>query len=244
MKKFLLASAASVLFSTAAFAADLPTRMPAPVYKTPFIPQYFSWTGCYIGVNVGGAWARGELSDAATGAVLSNPNGSGWAGGGQFGCDYQYNNVVFGIETMWDWSDAKGTRSDAFNAGFSDTAKLRGFGTLTGRMGYAVDHSLLYVKAGGAWADASRQITGPGISETQSGNGSGWVVGGGWEYAFAPNWSTKIEYDYMGFGNRNAAYSIVTPPVVRVSGQSVQTVLVGLNYRFGDWGKGPVSARY
>jgi outer membrane immunogenic protein len=240
MKKILLLGCAFALCGAPVLAADLPTR---PVYQ-PFPAPMFSWTGCYIGANVGGAWARAELYDSVTGTNLSNPNGSGWAAGGQFGCDVQIENTVFGFETMWDGSDAKGTRSDGFNGiGFSNTAKLRGFGTLTGRIGYAADHSLLYVKVGGAWAEASTQITGPLTSESHSTNGSGWVVGGGWEFAFAPNWSTKIEYNYMEFGNRSTTYAFI-PETVQLQNRTVQTVLVGLNYRFGDWGKAPVVAKY
>ena len=242
MKKILfLGVCAFALCGAPVLAADMPTR---PVYQTfPELVPIFSWTGCYIGGNVGGAWARAELNDSVTGNNLSNPNGSGWAAGGQFGCDVQIENAVFGFEAMWDGSDAKGTRSDAFNAGFSNTTKLRGFGTLTGRIGYAVDHSLFYVKAGGAWAETSTQITGPLASESHSTNGSGWIVGGGWEYAFTPNWSMKIEYDYMSFGDHSTTYAFI-PETVQLQNRSVQTVLVGLNLRFGDWGTAPVIAKY
>ena len=29
-----------------------------------------------------------------------------------------------------------------------------------------------------------------------------WLAGAGIEWAFAPNWSAKIEYDYLGLANR------------------------------------------
>ena len=63
---------------------------------------------------------------------------------------------------------------------------------------------------------------------------SGWTVGAGYEYAFAPNWSAKIEYNYMDFGNK-------TPTLCSAAGacgtfnidQTAQMALFGVNYRFG-----------
>ena len=57
-RKFLLASVGAIAFSgSAAFAADLPSRAPPPVYLPP-VP-IFTWTGFYIGGQVGGAWGTG-----------------------------------------------------------------------------------------------------------------------------------------------------------------------------------------
>jgi len=252
MKKILMAGVAAATFCGApALAADLPMKAPPRAYVAP-VPM-FTWNGCYVGANVGGAWARGDANVTyATGSEdLGHPNGSGWAGGGQLGCDVQSGNWVFGVETMWDAVSANGTRGGTTVVNswpYSLHGTVDWFGTLTGRLGYAVDRSLLYVKAGGAWGGMHESLSLPIVpfSATTSGNGGGWVVGGGWEYAFAPNWSMKLEYDYMGFGNRDIGCAAAGGGCdhVHVSGQSLQTVLVGLNYRFGDMGKAPVSARY
>ena len=68
-------------------------------------------------------------------------------------------------------------------------------------------------------------------------NNSGWVVGGGVEYAFAPNWSGKVEYDYMGFGNQTVNYPITTAGPVSFTHQNLQAILAGLNYRFYSGGQ-------
>src|SRR6266581_5422696 len=75
MKKLLLGAGAVAAFAAVgpALAADLPAR---PVYKAPMVaPAVFSWTGCYIGGNIGGKWPRtsgtvGIPATAVTGASV------------------------------------------------------------------------------------------------------------------------------------------------------------------------------
>lgn len=63
-----------------------------------------TWT-CYIGGNVGGAF--GDASASFPGGEVST-NGSGFAGGGQIGCDYQFTGGwVVDIRNMYDWSSNK-----------------------------------------------------------------------------------------------------------------------------------------
>src|SRR6185369_2337620 len=82
--------------STAAVAADLPVKAPAAYVPAPVT----TWTGCYIGGNIGGAFGHASISGVA--GTASN-NGAGFAGGGQFGCDYQFNGGwVVGIRDMFD----------------------------------------------------------------------------------------------------------------------------------------------
>jgi outer membrane immunogenic protein len=62
MKKILLATVVlSTLAAAPAMAADLarPAPPPPPVaYKAPPPIYIYSWTGCYIGGNGGGLWAK------------------------------------------------------------------------------------------------------------------------------------------------------------------------------------------
>src|SRR5215813_12279123 len=61
----------------------------APAYRVLPPGVITAWTGCYVGINVGGGWVSGTVTDALAGASLGNINAGGFSGGGQIGCDYQ-----------------------------------------------------------------------------------------------------------------------------------------------------------
>src|SRR5262245_19730267 len=86
MNKIMLAGVGVALMAIpSANAADLGR----PAYKAPppTVPA-FSWTGCYIGGNIGGGWGR-ETASAPTLAPGISVTGdtSGVIGGGQVGCN-------------------------------------------------------------------------------------------------------------------------------------------------------------
>jgi outer membrane immunogenic protein len=71
------------------------------------------------------------------------------------------------------------------------------------RFGLAVNQVLFYGKAGGGWVGADGfTVTDPstGISFTAQAvnTNSGWLVGAGFEWAFADSWSAKLAYDFFG----------------------------------------------
>src|SRR5262252_6242383 len=99
MKKQLLAGVALLAaIPVSAMAADLGRPAPAPVYKAPPPITMFSWTGIYVGGNLGGAWSQGNVTDALTGANFSGTSNGVFVGGGQVGANYQFSNLVIGIE--------------------------------------------------------------------------------------------------------------------------------------------------
>jgi outer membrane immunogenic protein len=70
---------------------------------------------------------------------------------------------------------------------------------------------------------------------------SGWLVGAGIEWAFAPNWSAKVEYNYLGLDDRTfiVPAGTVTPlflagDTFTQSNRNIQMVKVGINYLF-NW---------
>lgn len=246
IKTVLLSGICATALGASALAADLPPR--APYIAVPPVPQ-FSWSGCYVGGNIGYGQARrnwnATVTTPSTFFTSQGTNAGGFVGGGQLGCDYQMGNWVFGIEGMFDGSTINKTSGVNAIPGATLTDKVGSFETATGRIGWAIDRSLFYVKGGAAWEQTSGTINGAALglaTETHSATNGGWVLGGGIEYAFAPQWSAKVEYDYMGFGNRTVGYPITTAGTVQFTNQSLQTILVGLNYRFN--GSAAAGARY
>ena len=236
-----LLAAAIGLVASQASAADLPRKAPAYV---PPAPPPITWTGCYIGANVGGIFGRAK-ADFGFGELSTN--NSGFAGGGQIGCDYQFSGGwVIGIRNMFDGTSLSRDRTFNF-PGASGTVHFKNdwFDTLTGRLGYAFAPSwLLYGQGGVAWAHSSADVTINGfdvgnLSKTRT----GWTAGGGVEWMFARGWSAFLEGNYMNFGDND--HTVVTPLVpVCAAGcafstkTTAATVLVGVNYRF-NWGKAP-----
>jgi outer membrane immunogenic protein len=172
MKRILLATTA-LAFAGPVFAADLsPARM--PLKAPPVIARPFSWTGCYVGGHLGGAWGHANFTDpnnvrgtgdgyfAPTGGSVDFDQGAGVLGGGQIGCDYQFaTNWVVGLAGDFSWTSLDGNVSDPFSSDPLFAGKNGGpitlhdrtewLATATGRVGYAWDHWLLYGKGGVAW---------------------------------------------------------------------------------------------
>src|SRR5262249_10909831 len=94
----MLLAAAFGLAANQASAADLPRKAPAYI---PPAPPPVTWSGCYIGANIGGIFTNGDATFA--GVEVSRDN-SGFAGGGQIGCDYQFTGTgwVIGFRNMFD----------------------------------------------------------------------------------------------------------------------------------------------
>lgn len=238
-------------------AADLSRPAPPPVYKAPPPPPAFSWTGFYIGGNVGGAWGQSTVTDSLTGLNFSTGNSNGvFVGGGQVGANYQISNVVLGVEGDFDWAANNNSAfsgvvvpgpggGNTFAAGVNN-----GWITLlTGRLGIAVDRVLFYGKGGGAWVGNSGftvtdVTTGASLITSSNNSSSGWTAGGGVEWAFAGNWTVKAEYDYVGLSDA----SFTVPAGLPLAGDTftakrdIQMVTVGVNYLF-NW-QAPVVARY
>jgi outer membrane immunogenic protein len=112
MKKIILAGLGMLACAALqpANAADLPVK--APVYK----PSW-SWTGYYVGVNIGYSWGRSDTDasyyNSATGVLLFASSNSfdmnGLIGGGQIGANWQNGNIVFGVEADIQGSAQKGS---------------------------------------------------------------------------------------------------------------------------------------
>jgi len=228
MKKILLGSVALIVMSVPVLAADMPV-------KAVPLPPAFSWTGCYVGLNVGYGWARFRKSDVTRSQVTpvalttSHPDfdfdDDGAVGGGQIGCNWQYGFWVWGLETDLQvtsieardrlpglFGDITGRNELIFTEAQS---ALRWFGTARARLGWTVTPTtLLYVTGGFAYGRVNSHLGfGPTVSNqvTQVNFDDqyhyGYTVGFGAEAKIAQNFTAKLEYLYVDLGSADYAFN-------------------------------------
>jgi len=164
------------LFLGVSLAPALAADMTLPVKAPAVAPVYaFSWTGFYVGANVGFGGdkfgypfhAFSQQLEAEAPPTTSSTSGkfgltsSGFFGGGQIGYNYQYsNNVVLGLEADFQWSGIEGRfegnqilidNGTNILTSFGAGSEIAWFGTVRGRLGYAFDRLLVYGTGGAAY---------------------------------------------------------------------------------------------
>jgi outer membrane immunogenic protein len=239
MRKLLLATTAMVAIAGTAAAADLPIKSayaPAPA-PAPL------WTGGYIGAHVGVArmdnscFVGGTDYSAAScgveyGAASNRAVDTGITVGVQAGYDWQDRNFVYGVVADWTWTDLDHKRNPS---SWSYQAKVDWLASFRGRMGLAVDTTLVYFTGGVAVGKVSGAggvdgNTYSAINKSQV----GWVAGLGVEHKFtASRWSVMAELLYYDLGKVTSG--TIAHNNSTYSGEynfSVTTARVGLNYKF------------
>jgi outer membrane immunogenic protein len=244
----ILLTGASLLAVDAALAADfLPTTKSAP-YLAPPPPPSFSWTGCHVGLRGGVGVGQTSWQDVNVPGDIdalgffntANTNQVGGLIGAQAGCDYQFGGPwVIGAETMFDLSNVDGQAVDEFNNTWSLKNTTQWLGSTTARAGWAVDRMLLYGRGGVAYAQDRLAIENSGENIGITGvTRLGWTLGGGAEWAFAPNMSVFAEGDYYQFGAQNVNFvGNLAPPAMNgpftvKTSQSVEAFQFGVNFHF------------
>jgi outer membrane immunogenic protein len=237
------------------------------------------WAGFYIGAHGGYAWGDPTLdfdpaqvplpeSGPITGFAPASPftlssTPKGAFGGLQLGYNWQFGRTVYGIETDVSLANAGGQRAERdftnqfrlFSAqsrtigNVSLESRLRVFGTVRGRLGYASHNVLVYATGGLAWERIENTVTAAGET-TQDSDSSvnfvgsfnnsqslretlfGYAVGGGLEIALDAHWSARGEYMFLGFPDHRRTLNEVSPAATLSSGLDLHIVRAGLSYRF------------
>jgi outer membrane immunogenic protein len=243
MKRSLFAVVAIIVLSaTRAFAADL--WAPPPMsYKAPppVAPPVWSWTGLYLGVDVGAAWATDTVTplidDGGTFPRSNSLSASGPFGGATAGFNYQLGSLLLGIEGDIGYLAIANSSADPGSSlGGVDSINNGWYGDATGRLGFVWGPALLYGKGGWALFNGQASTTAAlaGFTATQTGTFSGWTYGGGLEYRLGGPWSAKIEYLHFDFGTKDASLTNTVGTVLPYANAlTVDTVKFGLNYQFG-----------
>lgn len=228
-------AAAILAIGGSADAADMAMRYKAPPYAA---AQVFSWSGYYIGGQIGYAEGTDHLLEyfTAGGAFTGfqqKHDVSGVVGGGFAGANYQTGYWVFGIEGDVEGGDIKGGWIDTATGGRGST-KLDVQGSLRGRLGIASDKILVYGTGGAAFGNIGHTYTNllTGVVETTTSVRTGWTAGGGVEVAIAPNWTLRGEYRYTDYGL--SRYDSVTsfPGLTGTQEVKLNTVRIGAAYKF------------
>lgn len=225
----------------AAQAADL-TYEPAPVAAA---PEVFNWTGFYIGVH-GGAAVGDFKYPISTNNILTEgslnaeakQDASGGFGGAQIGYNWQFNpNWVVGVEADIAASSYEGKVSvnvDGYNA--EAGTKVDWFGTVRGRLGYAMDNLLFYGTGGFAYGDVKSSVSGNllgNFDESISDTEYGWTVGAGLEYGITKNITFKTEYLYVDLGKQTLLDASDDGQSIHIESETkFHTLKAGLNYKF------------
>lgn len=261
MKRLWLVSAAlAAQLASPAMAADWPPIQPtytppAPAtYAPPPPPAIYSWwTGCYLGGNLGGAWTRAfytQDNSLFTEDFEFTPKAV--FGGGQLGCQYQWDSLVFGVEGMFSWSNLRQSQPSLrvfqlFGPNADPRERSIGIdqiGTLTARVGYTWDNTMLYAKLGWAGVRVSARardlVTGEYAEFTNFTNG--WTVGVGMEHIPWQNivWGVEANFYDVGSFDQSGLDSVGVPTRFSNTSATLWSISVRASYLFGP----PIVTRY
>jgi len=222
-----------------------------------------SWTGCHAGVYAGGVFGgQATTTDEgdAKGAPWNQPLGNSWSypldasplAGGMLGCDYQTASpVVIGLEAELGYLSVSGSGIAPVSPHGDTRATSRVgnyYGAIAPRVGWSFGQALLYLKGGFAFAGEQASVVdtcdappcGSGaITTAGDRTGTGWVAGGGAEYALSERWTVRAEYLYVGLDDDFTSCGTSTAGVARGSvfcfshrAQGLSTLKLGVAYRF------------
>ena len=204
-------------------AADLP-MMAAPIAS---VPQQSSWTGPYIGADLGYMFGSTAVTDAGvvteTGAATD-----GFIGGIYGGYNWQIDDSwVAGIEGDVSVAGVHGNGATVLGGSTPNSYDLNWAANVRGRIGFLImPDTLLYGAGGVAFTDL--RFTEGGASQNLGVVRTGWTIGAGIEHAFTDQIFGRVEYLYADYGNvtygpSNDAYIV---------GFKASTVRAGLSLKF------------
>jgi len=237
MKKILVATSTIIVLSMgSASSADL--RLPA--YQTP-LTRVYSWTGLYVGGNVGYSWgyAKHDVTLLGIGSASESQRIDGAIGGLQSGYNHQFGAWVWGFESDIQASGQKGgsTFTGIPLTTVTTDHKLDWFGTSRTRLGFLFTPNILaYGTAGVAYGEVKDSVT---ISAIGTGTfkdvKAGWTAGGGVEGVLGGGWSAKVEYLYIDLGKteRTSAGGGGLGTIATETRRTTDNIVRGgLNYRW------------
>ncbi|ALK10580.1 outer membrane protein [Blastochloris viridis] len=206
---------ATAAVATTASAADLARR---GVAKSAELVPLYNWSGIYIGANAGYGFNAEDGDDYG----YSYGDDGGFVGGGQIGVNWQFNQLVVGVETDIQYADL----TTKYVTGYEDGVEW--FGTVRARAGFAIERFLVYATGGFAYGGGdSAYFNGVKNDDTKT----GWTVGGGFEYAFSPNITGRIEGLYVSLDRDDHG----SRPAYVEKELEFGVIRAGLNFKFSTF---------
>jgi outer membrane immunogenic protein len=211
-----------------ATAADLLPGHTVPLAAPPLptAPVGMTWSGFYVGGNVGAALSPDDLSindlSEEQNLSLSSSNDTKLIGGVHGGYNWQTGPWVLGVEGDFDFAE---------NVNFLASAR--------GRLGWGLGNWLFYGTGGVAFIDTDNNFVvvsaedGP-FSFNGGNNKTGFVVGGGIDYKVAPHLSLGVEGLFYNFGSDDAHLVADNEPFVLKQDQDFTVVRARLTYHFNS----------
>jgi outer membrane immunogenic protein len=247
------------LLSSSVMANELATKSP------------YDWTGVYVGGFIGGATGA-DVTNTATrnidGTLWNYPGDAnnnysakaGFIGGGTIGYNWHIGKTpyVIGLEGEYGYLSQKGSKTDPNAATYNainvptttaDNSQSStsigtnyGYGLIGGRIGYALDRSLIYVKSGAIFTsvNSSWSDTNYALGTSNNGTTTGYALGCGFEYALPfkhlTDFSVKTEYLYFGIPKNSTLTTQTTeqadPLSTYQATSGIHTAKIGVNYKF------------
>jgi len=188
MNRTLLALAALAASSTGALAAD----MPVVAADEAVVASQSDWGGFFVGVQGGYAW--GEAGIETSTGFESEYDIDGFVGGLLFGRNWQFDNIVLGLDSSVSIADVEGGDTDG-------AGTIEGFSATRLKLGYAIDNFLVFIAGGFSLARVEVDPEAPFDLEAESEWAKGWTIGGGVETKFSENWSGRVEALYIDYSD-------------------------------------------
>ncbi|AMS38985.1 hypothetical protein AA2016_0042 [Aminobacter aminovorans] len=208
MRQILAATVAMLAIVTAAGAADsVATEAGSATYN---------WSGFYAGVLLG--YGTGDSSaisdngfDGSAPEDRADLSPKGFAGGAVAGYNWQRDQLVFGVESEVGYLGAKDDFWFPDGDDYFARSEYGLYGSLAGRLGFAIDRTLITARAGVivadidyGYGDIDGGVNGepdPDSSIFGDGARAGFTIGASIEHAFAGDWVGRLDYAYSDFGS-------------------------------------------
>jgi outer membrane immunogenic protein len=213
-----------------AFAADLGGPRQAPIDRYEPAPVHSSrpglWQGIYWGLSGGYGWGDSSISNATQDTDVGP---EGWLASATVGYNYMVGqNFLIGIEGDLGFmnisNDDKSVNGSIYRTSFGPW-----WGTMRARAGLAFGRLMIYGTGGIAFAAVEEDVISASGTVSNDDVRSGWVAGGGLEWAFSESVSAKVEYLHMDFGGHSALSSNLDDYDFN---NRIDVVRAGINFKF------------